>query len=145
MAQITYENKVKINDNPSIPNINKVTDADMNEIKDVVNENYDEQQETTSELKNLIKITEMGIISSDKMTNTTIGGNSGKLYDLTFAKQYDTPPMVITNVYHDAGYGSYGIVPTTAANVTTTGCRLLLDANVSISNYGVKYIVISND
>lgn len=39
MAQITYENKVKINDNPNIPDINKVTDDDMNEIKSVVNEN----------------------------------------------------------------------------------------------------------
>lgn len=118
---------------------------DIDGINQTVSENYQEQQETKSELDNLIKITEMGTISSDKMATTTIGGNSGKFYDLTFAKQYDTPPMVITNVYHDAGYGSYGIVPVAAANITTTGCRLLLDANVSISSYGVKYIVISND
>lgn len=39
MAQITYENKVKINDNPNIPNVNKVTDDDMNEIKEIVNSN----------------------------------------------------------------------------------------------------------
>jgi microcystin-dependent protein len=39
MAQITYENKVKINDNPSIPNVNKFTDDDMNEIKEKVNIN----------------------------------------------------------------------------------------------------------
>ena len=40
MAQITYENKVKINDS-SLPAINKVRDVDMNEIKSVVNENDD--------------------------------------------------------------------------------------------------------
>jgi hypothetical protein len=60
MAQITYENKVKINDNPSIPNINKVTDADMNEIKDVVNENY-------QELTNLIT-NDTGYTKDDKGT-----------------------------------------------------------------------------
>lgn len=93
----------------------------------------------------LIKITEMGTVSSDIMTPTTIGGHNGKRYDLTFTKQYDTPPMVITNVYHNANYGSYGIAPVNATNITTTGCRLLLEADVSLSNYGVKYIVISND
>lgn len=40
MAQITYANKVALNENPEIANINKVTDDDMNEIKQVVNDNY---------------------------------------------------------------------------------------------------------
>lgn len=110
-----------------------------------IDENYREQQETKSELDNLIKITEMGTISSSEMTTTSIGGHNGKCYDLTFTKQYSTPPMVITNIYHNASYGSYGIAPATATNITTTGCRLLLEADVSLSNYGVKYIVISND
>lgn len=39
MAKITYDNKVALNPQPSIADINKVTDADMNEIKQVVNEN----------------------------------------------------------------------------------------------------------
>lgn len=39
MAQITYSNKVALNVNPNIDDINKVTDDDMNEIKNVVNEN----------------------------------------------------------------------------------------------------------
>lgn len=43
MAQITYENKVKINDS-SLPSINKVRDVDMNEIKEVVNANDTESQ-----------------------------------------------------------------------------------------------------
>lgn len=38
MAQITFENKVKINDS-SLPAVNKVRDADMNEIKETVNTN----------------------------------------------------------------------------------------------------------
>ena len=39
MAQITYANKVAINENPEIADINKVKDTDLNEIKNVVNTN----------------------------------------------------------------------------------------------------------
>lgn len=38
MNKITYTNKVAINENAEIPDINKVTDNDMNEIKTVVND-----------------------------------------------------------------------------------------------------------
>lgn len=41
MAKITYEDKVAVNDNPDIPDINKVNADDMNEIKNVVNGNDD--------------------------------------------------------------------------------------------------------
>ena len=37
MAKITYTNKVALNENPEIADINKVKDTDMNEIKTVVN------------------------------------------------------------------------------------------------------------
>lgn len=39
---ITYDNKSYINQNADIPNINKVNDTDMNEIKSVVNNNASE-------------------------------------------------------------------------------------------------------
>ena len=42
MSKITYANKVAINENAEISDINKVTDNDMNEIKTVVNNNDDE-------------------------------------------------------------------------------------------------------
>lgn len=41
MSKITYTNKVALNENADIPNVNKVTDDDMNEIKTVVNNNDD--------------------------------------------------------------------------------------------------------
>lgn len=53
MAQITYENKVKINDS-SLPAVNKVRDIDMNEIKNVVNENDDETNERFSNIGKLL-------------------------------------------------------------------------------------------
>ena len=39
MAQITYDDKVALNENPSVAEINKVTDDNMNEIKDTINTN----------------------------------------------------------------------------------------------------------
>jgi hypothetical protein len=42
MAKITYTDKVTMNENADVPAINKVQASDMNEIKNVVNQNYDE-------------------------------------------------------------------------------------------------------
>lgn len=44
MAKITYDDKISINENADIPAINKCQASDMNEIKSVVNQNYDELQ-----------------------------------------------------------------------------------------------------
>ena len=52
MSKITYTNKVAINENAEIPNINKVTDNDMNEIKAVVNNNDDELITINTKLTN---------------------------------------------------------------------------------------------
>lgn len=42
LNKITYDNKVSLNPQPSIANVNKVSDADMNEIKSVVNAGIDQ-------------------------------------------------------------------------------------------------------
>lgn len=52
MSKITYANKVAINENAEIPDINKVTDNDMNEIKNVVNNNDDESIAINTKLTN---------------------------------------------------------------------------------------------
>ena len=39
MAQITYNNKVALNTNPNVAEVNKLTDSNMNEIKNTVNTN----------------------------------------------------------------------------------------------------------
>lgn len=48
MAQITYADKVALNVNPEIAAINKVQDTDMNEIKSVVNANYNNTIQITN-------------------------------------------------------------------------------------------------
>lgn len=52
MSKITYTNKVAINENVEIPDINKVTDSDMNEIKTVVNNNDDNMTAINTNLTN---------------------------------------------------------------------------------------------
>ena len=54
---ITYDDKVALNENPSVADINKVTDDNMNEIKSVVNNNASETSTNTNDitsLKNLV-------------------------------------------------------------------------------------------
>lgn len=60
MAKITYTNKVTLNEQPSIADENKVTDDDMNEIKQVVNNNDDTVQ---------------GIINGEKYSTTEVKTN----------------------------------------------------------------------
>lgn len=48
MAKVTFEDKVTLNENADIPNINKCRASDLNEIKSVVNENDDNKLEKSS-------------------------------------------------------------------------------------------------
>lgn len=50
MALITYDDKVFLNENASIPDVNKVKDTDMNQIKSVVNGNYTETTDSINEI-----------------------------------------------------------------------------------------------
>lgn len=82
MSKITYANKVAINENAEIPNINKVTDSDMNEIKAVVNNNDDELITINTKLTNLItySTTETVVgtwIDGKTIYKRTFTGNSG--------------------------------------------------------------------
>lgn len=44
MGKITYDDKVTMNENASIPAVSKGRAVDWNEIKNVVNDNYDEME-----------------------------------------------------------------------------------------------------
>lgn len=60
--KIQYQNKVALEDDPSVAEINKVTDSNMNEIKSVVNNNADilEDAELTTN-----KVTSLSSSSTD--------------------------------------------------------------------------------
>ena len=65
MAKITYENKVALNVNSDIADINKVNATDMNEIKQVVNTNDD----NIGELSNLNTTNKGSIVNSINEVN----------------------------------------------------------------------------
>lgn len=92
MAQITYANKVALNENPEIANINKVTDDDMNEIKQVVNDNYNntiqitDTEPTDSDNKIWIDTGEVGSavseITNEYSTSTGLGYSANYVNNL---------------------------------------------------------------
>ena len=49
MSKITYTDKVTLNENPNVADVNKVRADDLNEIKNVVNANDDKFNYSTSE------------------------------------------------------------------------------------------------
>ena len=154
---IGYDNKVALNENPSVADINKVKAEDMNEIKTVVNANANgvgdiSTLNTTAtnavgainEVNNKVPVYEYGYVASSNMTAQSIGGTNGRIYDLTFTKTYTTPPAVMATACHNRGLTSYGLILVGVRGITTTGCSLLFNNNMSDDNYGINYLVIGN-
>ena len=55
MAKITYQDKAFLNENSQISSVNKVQDTDLNEIKNVVNENDDAFTQLLENFNSLFK------------------------------------------------------------------------------------------
>lgn len=110
MAQITYANKVALNENPEIANINKVTDDDMNEIKQVVNDNYNntiqitDTEPTDSDNKIWIDTAEVGSaaseITNEYSTSTGLGYSANYINtELNSKLTNEVVNQSVSNVY----------------------------------------------
>lgn len=108
VQNITYDNKVALNTNPGIADVNKVTDNDMNEIKSVVNNNANE----LSSLTNIIyPIGSIYINTTGTNPSTFLGGTwesfgSGKVLvgQDTNDSDFDTLLETGGNKTHQHGY-----------------------------------------
>lgn len=86
--QITYKEKVTLQSNPNIPDENKVTAKDMNEIKSVVNSNEEEQQALNMSVQEIAQNVannsqEISNIKEEQTTqNDNIQTNSNNISDL---------------------------------------------------------------
>lgn len=109
MAKITYENKVALNQNPNINAINKVQDTDMNQIKEVVNEN---------ETKILLAVTDTEPAEC----------STGDMY-------YNTTDDLIYTATATDTWSSTGVAPTenTLYVVLTTQTSYMYDGNTLVS------------
>ena len=124
MAKITYTNKVALNENPEIANINKVTDDDMNEIKQVVNDNYN----------NTIQITDTEPTDSDNKIWIDTGEVGSAVSEIT--NEYSTS----TGLGYSANYIN-GLVDLLQTNKTKapTGRDCLLVNDDTVKGINIDY------
>ena len=69
---ITYTDKVALNENPNVAEINKVTDDNMNEIKEVVNNNASETSTNTNDITSLKKLVPTTLYNNSSGSNGAI-------------------------------------------------------------------------
>lgn len=92
MAKITYENKVALNVNSDIADVNKCNATDLNEIKNVVNENDDNTITNTNDIaKNAAKIGTLSNLNTTNKNNlvSSINEVNGKINALTAVTLYE--------------------------------------------------------
>ena len=126
MAQISYTNKIALNENPEIADINKVTDDDMNEIKQVVNDNYNntivisDTQPTSEDNKIWIDTGEVQNLGSEVHIGDTINSKIG--LNILMSKNLLNKDIfsnaylnngVITNSPQSALFNYIGVIPNT--------------------------------
>lgn len=131
MAKITYENKVALNINSDIADINKVNASDLNEIKEVVNTNDD----NTTNNSNAI-----GTLSS---LNTTNKSNLvSAINEVNNKFDYSTEEQVIGKWID--GKPLYGktitFTTTITQNTTTSIAHNITNAKNIFIDYGASFM-----
>ena len=111
MAKLTYANKVALNENPEIADINKVKDTDMNEIKSVVN-GLDDNIGTLSNLTTTAKTSAVAAINE-------LNSNKASTNEVLIQ---DTEPTAADNkIWIDTGEISQQASEITNSYSTSTG------------------------
>ena len=121
MALITYADKVFLNENQSIADINKVKDIDMNEIKNVVNENA----QSVGDISSLLYGPDLVSAINDRVLLETV----------SCTRMGGTKPTgAWANMYYDATKeiqaGTYIVIATGGISATANGMitsRLQID------------------
>lgn len=102
MGTITYENKVAINENTSVADVNKVKATDMNEIKNAVNDNNSK----IVGLKGTIVWTNSNPTSNFGQQTITLDANDGDM--LLWIFQRNTSTQLVISVMAIKGYSTMG-------------------------------------
>ena len=133
MALITYDNKAFLNENSSVPDINKVKDTDMNEIKTVVNGNYNEVGNIT------------GLNTTDKTSIVNA------INELVEQNTYSTTEIVVGTYFGKPLYrkGFSGTLITSSGNIATELMSGVSDlarfGGQTVATDGVKYGLTSTN
>jgi hypothetical protein len=142
MALITYQNKVTLNENSSVEAINKVQASDMNEIKNVVNGNWEELAKTIGTIGAASGSFTIGNIGVEWGTVTVepTSGSSPSYYgsaSVTFVNTYTSAPGMFANL----GAGFTSVTNVATINVTTTGGNVWMTASATTART-CRYLVI---
>lgn len=142
MSKITYTNKVALNENADIPNINKVTDNDMNEIKTVVNNNDDELTTINTKLTNATTYS-----TTETVVGTWTNGKPiyRKIYEFSNISPNDTKytALGIDNLYRIVNWGGSVETSGTARSCFVSGIVPFVhyqNGNIYVSNTGSETI-----
>ena len=99
---ITYTDKVALNENPNVAEINKVTDDNMNEIKSVVNNNATETSTNTTNITtNTTKITNLQTYSTNETNTGQIWIDGKPIYRKVVAVDFPTTSTPTINYPHN--------------------------------------------
>ena len=115
MAQITYTNKQFVNQNSSVPAINKVQDSDMNEIKSVVN----------------------GLLSSTQTTDSTLG------YNAPYINSVVKREIITGNLGSNTSYTNNAVINFPSANITSTTTKITYSSGSFTIGSGISKVLIS--
>lgn len=150
---ITYDNKVALNTNPDIADINKVTDNDMNEIKSVVNNNANELNniiESGSNANgNYIKYSDGTMICTNRKEitttkNTSYGGVlyvSPKISAFVYPQSFTTINSIVLNA--EAQGNSVWLLTADLGTVTQTPTFYITGVtSTGSAPYYINYIAI---
>lgn len=150
MAKITYDDKVALNEEPSIAEINKVTDDNMNEIKSSVNDLYDTVSTNTSNISSLTTTTnnlvartrDTIIFRTFSLTESITLSAFGAVYKGTRIDAINGYTPLLCYEVNGAGNASvkgYTNIPTSNLDV---GCWITNFSNQSTTISGVDFKVM---
>ena len=147
IQNITYDNKTALNQNADIPNVNKVTDNDMNEIKSVVNNNATELANIIESNSYYTKLSDgtlicrgsAAITATDSRSQGNLDYYSGETTVTLPSTFVDTDYTIVTNVTvgnMNRFCQSYGVA------VSTTQITLYYTNTTQNEARSVSYIAI---
>jgi hypothetical protein len=143
---ITYDDKVALNENPSVAEINKVTDDNMNEIKSVVNNNASETSTNTTNITtNTTKITNLQTYSTSETNTGQTWINNKPIYRKVFS--FTTPAgntdyTINTGVSMDYIIKIYGGIRETSGGITPIPAAIDWGGTIFATSFRVSNNVI---
>lgn len=130
MSKITYVNKVTLNENPNVADINKVKADDLNEIKNVVNANDDNVGDLadlkTTDISNIVNAVNE-LVDKVNYEISTSGNWTIKKYDNGYVEMWlDVTANRTTSIFGNTPiyFGTYGF----DFPITLTGVPISVNA-----------------